>query len=313
MSSLDDVLRPVLAPAALLTFDSPPAWWRDHLARTAAFTVPIDRAIVGAASVDRVGFAFAGGYAAALHAMVPALPRETLASFAATEEGGAHPRAIATTLAHAPEGGFLLRGEKKWVTLGPDGGVVLVVARLADVGDGERPRLRVVRIDSRAPGVTITPLEHTGLVPEIPHASIRFDDVRVPGDAVLHGDGYDAYLKPFRTLEDLHVHAALWAWLVALGVRSGWPRELLARGAALIALSRGLVVEPAASSHVHVVLGGLVEESKALVAALEPEWAKVDPHVRARWERDRAILGVAGSARAQRFTRAWEAIAASRS
>lgn len=311
--TLDAVLAAVLRPGPVLAYDTPAAWWRDHLARTAAFDLPIDRAIAGAACVDRLGFAFAGGYAAALQAMVPSLPRETLASFAATEEGGAHPRAIQTTLAHAEGGGFVLRGSKKWVTLGPEGGTVLVVARLADAPTAEdRPRLRVVRVETNAPGVTITPLEHTTFVPEIPHAAIRFDDVRVPGEAMLHGDGYDAYLKPFRTIEDLHVHAALWGWLLGIGVRETWPKELLVRASALLVTTRALAAESPSSAAVHVALGGVVEESKALVAALEPCWSGVDPHLSARWNRDRVLLSVATSARVQRLAKAWEALTRSR-
>jgi acyl-CoA dehydrogenase len=311
--TLDQALDAALAPGPMLTFETPAAWWKDHLARTAAFDVPIDRAIVGAASVDRLGFAFAGGYAAALSAMVPSLPRETLASFAATEEGGAHPRAIKTTLTHAQGGGFVLSGAKKWVTLGPDGGAAVVVARLADARSAEdRPRLRVVRVDAGAPGMTITPLEHTAFVPEIPHASIRFDDVRIASEAVLPGDGYDLYLKPFRTIEDIHVHAALWSWLLAIGVRAMWPKELLARATALLVSTRALAAEPATSPQLHVALGGVIEESKALVLAIEPCWSAVDTHLRARWERDKVLLSVATSARVQRLAKAWETLAIQR-
>jgi hypothetical protein len=307
VTTLDDVLSHVLAPGPMLAFDSARGWWPDHLARTTHYAAAIDRAIVGAARVDRLGFAFAGGYAAALQAMVPSLSPSTLASFAATEEGGVHPRAITTTLTER-DGGFRLDGAKKWVTLGPDGGEVLVVAKLA--GSSERPVLRVARVDARAAGVTITPLPDTPFVPEIPHASIRFEVVRV--DAVLDGDGYDAYLKPFRTIEDIHVHAALWAWLVAIGVRSGWPRELVAAATALLVAIRALASEDPRSPHTHVALGGVIAASNGLVTSLDPSWASVDADLRARWQRDRALLGVASAARAKRLERAWEAHAPQR-
>ena len=292
----------------MLTFDSSPAWWADHLARTAALVSPIDRAIVGATRIDRLGFAFAGGYAAALHAMVPSIAMETLASFAATEERGAHPRAITTTLTSAGDG-FALSGSKKWVTLGPDGGEVLVVARLGESTANERPTLRVVRVDARGHGVTITALPQAPFVPEIAHASISFDDVRLAAHAVLPGDGYDAYLKPFRTIEDIHVHAALWAWLIAIGVRARWPREVVAAATALLVATRALSFEPASSPHVHVALGGVIAATKGLVASLDSSWANVDPALRARWERDRVLLDVASSARAKRLERAWEILA----
>lgn len=305
--SLEPVLRAILVPASPRSFDSPAAWWREHHAETHALARPIDRAIVGATLVDALGFAFAGGYAAALQSMVPSLPGDRLASFAATEEQGAHPRSIQTTLTPAEGGGFVVDGQKRWVTLGPDGGEILVVARLAEAS-AERPTLRVVRVDAHADGVTITPLPHAAFVPEIPHASVRLERVRVDADAILPGDGYDAYLKPFRTIEDVHVHAALWAWLAATGVRHGFPRELVARATALVVGARALAEASPSEPSVHVALGGIVEESKALVAAMEGAWALVPEGLRARWERDRVILGVAGKARAQRFEKAWTSL-----
>ena len=42
----------------------------------------------------------------------------------------------------------------------------------------------------------------------------------VHGEAdLLPGDGYDIYLKPFRTIEDIHVHAALIGYLVGVARR----------------------------------------------------------------------------------------------
>ena len=50
---------------------------------------------------------------------------------------------------------------------------------------------------------------------EIPHAEVGLDRVRVEASAVLPGDGYADYVKPFRTIEDAHVHCALLGYLVA--------------------------------------------------------------------------------------------------
>jgi acyl-CoA dehydrogenase len=293
------MLETLLNPPPIVTFDSAAAWWQDHLRATRHLERPIDRAIAGAARVDRLGYAFAGGYAAALRAMVPDLPGDTLASFAATEKGGNSPRKIETTLAEG-----VLNGRKSWVTLGPEGGVVLVVARVP--GDGPRPELRVVRVDASAPGVTITPLPHMPIVPEIPHASISFDGVAVAPSDVLPGDGYDRYLKPFRTIEDLHVHAALLAWLLAVGARSGWPRAPRERALAALIGARGLAEMDPSSPVTHVALGGLLAETRGILADLEPCWATAEPELRARWDRDRPLLEVAGAARSRRLERAWE-------
>ncbi len=56
-------------------------------------------AVAGGAGARGVGEAFLGGYRAALRRLVPDLPRDRAVCLCASEEvGGAHPRAIATTL-----------------------------------------------------------------------------------------------------------------------------------------------------------------------------------------------------------------------
>jgi acyl-CoA dehydrogenase len=45
------------------------------------------------------------------------------------------------------------------------------------------------------------------------------------------------------------------------------------------------------------------------VAELEAAWASVPDEECERWQRDRAILRVAGKARGERLARAWEALA----
>lgn len=302
------LFRALLRPEPARAHESAAAWWADHVATTAELARPIDRAIAGAAIVDRLGYAFAGGYAAALAALVPALDRDRLASLAATEEGGAHPRAIATTLSRQEGDRWVLRGRKRWVTLGPEGGTLLVVARLAAPPPGapaDRPTLRVVRVDARAPGVTIEPLAHMPFVPEIPHASVVLDGVAVRDDDLLPGDGYDAYLKPFRTIEDVHVHAALLAWLLAIAARAGWPRALSERLLAVLAATRALAASDPSAPETHVALAGAIAETRAVIDACEPAWERVDPALRARWQRDRALLDVASKARAARLERAW--------
>jgi acyl-CoA dehydrogenase len=298
------LLSAVLSPPPVRTFESAAAWWADHVAITRGLERPIDRAILGATVVDRLGFAFAGGYAAALSSLVPTLPRETLASLAATEDGGAHPRAITTTLTRDGDA-FVLTGKKRWVTLGPEGGVVLVVARRAESAGSERPELVVVRVPSAAAGVTITPLAHMPFVPEIPHAELALERVRVSAGDVLPGDGYERYLKPFRTIEDLHVHAGLLAFLSAIGARAGWPLPVRERLALLLVAVRALSAEDPSSPETHVALGGALSSAHALLAEIDPLWATAPEETRTLFARDRALLMVAGKARASRLAKAW--------
>src|SRR5690242_10869360 len=120
------LLRSLLGPLpGLVTLASTPEWWAHHRAVTAACTTRIDEAIVGGFHADRVAYAFASGYQAALHALVPDLPRENIASLCATEQGGAHPRNIRSSLAPGENGGFVLDGNKRWATLSADASTFL--------------------------------------------------------------------------------------------------------------------------------------------------------------------------------------------
>src|SRR5581483_10750269 len=166
-----DILREVLAPLPAEPYDGVEAWWSAYSARDRD---PVDAAIAGGARADRVAWAFASGYAAALRALLPSLGKMR-ACVAATEEKGAHPRAIQTTLE-----GTRVRGKKQWVTLGKWAEVLLVVAKEGE-RDG-RPVLRVVKVDGK--NVRIVSSTAAPFVPEIEHAQIEIDTDGEP----LEGD-----------------------------------------------------------------------------------------------------------------------------
>ena len=98
--------------------------------------------------------------------------------------------------------------------------------------------LRMVRVSARAPGIRIAPMPETPFAPEIPHAEVTYEDVWVPEPAVLPGSGWTRWARPFRTLEDTHVHAALLAYLVKVGRRAGWDKAVLERLLAAVAAAR---------------------------------------------------------------------------
>ena len=306
---MDQLLRRVLTaiPADVAELR---AWWDATAAERAAWKAPVDRALVGGALADRIGFAFAGGYAAALHTLVPATAG-AITALCATEEGGAHPRAIKTSLASDGAGGFVLDGKKRWGTIASSASWLLVVASTGNDAEGKN-RLRVVRVPAGAPGVTITPIS-APFVPEIPHAEITLANVAVPGDAVLPGDGYDDYLKPFRTVEDLHVHAALLGYLIGVVRRHRLGSELLERLCALAVATRTLALADAKAATTHAALAGVLDLVTGVVGEIEQRWAAAasapDPE-HGRWQRDRALLQVAGKARAARRERAWQLLGA---
>jgi acyl-CoA dehydrogenase len=300
----------VTAPLPEGSVDDVDAWWDLHRARAGAFDVPVDRAMAAALCMDRLGWAFASGYQEALRRLVPDLPPAAKTALCATEAGGNHPRAIQTSLVTQGDA-YRLDGTKTFTTLGAAADVLLVVARdagaVAEGGDAPRGRvpLLVVRIPSSREGVHVAPMPALPFVPEVQHAESRFQGVHVAADERLPGDGYAAYLKPFRTIEDIHVHAALLAWLLGTGRRLGWPPGLLERLLVGAITARSLALARPDAAAVHLAVAGLLAQTATVLEALEPCWDAAPAPLRERWRRDRRLLGVAQGARARRSEVAW--------
>lgn len=269
------------------------------------FQGSVERALWAGFHADRLGFAFAGGYSAALrrlfeHAQVP-LPAG-IVCLAASESGGAHPRAIATRL--DKEGGaLLLRGEKTFATLASASDELLVVASRGQTPDGKN-RLRVVRVPRTARGVVIEDRAPTPFAPEIPHAMVRLVDVVVEDPAVLPGDGYDVWLKPFRTIEDTHVVASTVGYLAGAARAYDWDRGVLAELVSAGLLLVDICARDPSAPLTHVALAGALSSTRRLVASLESEWAKASEEERTRWHRDLPLMLVAENARAKRLEKA---------
>ena len=210
-AALDHCLR---APTTVPPLDSVDQWWPGWAALAAQPSSPMALALLGGFAADRVGWAFAAGYQSALRTLVPSLPVQALAAFCVTEEGGNRPRDIRTLITPGAGGGFTVSGAKRWTTLGPQGTLLLVTGRLAGAAPDERPAFKVALMQAAQPGVTIVPMPETAFVPEVPHARIQLQDVAIEPSSLLPGDGYDTYVKPFRTLEDIHVTAAVLAYLL---------------------------------------------------------------------------------------------------
>lgn len=273
---------------------------------TLATLATLDRAALAGFAADRLGFAFAGGYRAALTRLVPSIgPR---ASLAATERGGVHPRAIATTLGEPDvTGRCVLHGEKSWITLGTRATELLVVARLAErEGPGS---LRVVRLPATREGVTLRPGVGTPFAPELPHAEARFEGVGIAAEEVLVGDGYDDYLKPFRTIEDIHVLGAALGYLVRVGREYGWPRAFTERALAALLTLRDLNAQEPRAPETHVALGGALSLVRTLLDDAAPHWELAQADERERFTRDRPLLEIAGRAREARLDAAWRHLA----
>lgn len=284
--------------------------WRARFARAASgVTEPADLALLAGFTADRVAYAFAGGYEAALDRLTRGklddARRRRPTSLCITEEGGGHPRAVKTTLTELPDGRLSIRGRKQWATGAPLADLLLVAASTGVDGAG-RNRLALVAIDARAPGVTLTKMPDPPFAPELPHAQVELDGVIATAADVLPGDGYEAYVKPFRTIEDTHVFLALVGYLIRGARAHGAPREPIERAVATALALREIASMDPSAPETHVALAGALDLGRSLFDRADEIWEGAPAEVRARWERDRALSMVAERARSERRARAWE-------
>ncbi len=276
-----------------------PEVWEAYGHERSSGLSPFATAVLVASRVDRLGFAFAVGYSAALEHMIDGV--RLPCALCVTEAKGNSPRAIETTLERKDDR-YELGGTKTFVTFGSSAETLLVVARTGTKPDG-RPDLAVVQIPADREGVLLQKLPETPFAPEVPHAGVQFEGVWVLPNERLPGDGYLDYVKPFRTIEDIHVVGATLGYLVGLARRTQAATALISELTAdLVALDR-LREAPPLDPRVHIALHGVYQRVTRLIAG--EELARLldsaPEEERDRWERDQPLLQVASKARAARF------------
>lgn len=309
------MLADLLATTAPTNLDGLDAWWSATASARGSLASTIDRALLGGVQADRIGFAFAVGYSEALRFLVPAL--DGIAALCATEAEGNHPRAIRTRVEESAGGQLALTGHKKWATAANRARTLLVVASRGSDPTTQRNQLVVVRVPIPSPNLHIRSAA-APFVPEIEHAEIELAGVPITRDQILPGDGYDDYLKPFRTVEDLHVHAALVGYLIGVARRHALPHEHVESLLALASTTRALASLDLRAPTTHLALAGLLDLVTRVVADLERAWSSTTSSGTAesgsaewqRWQRDRPLLQVAGKARTARRETARSALAA---
>lgn len=273
------------------------AFWA---ATRAARTGPtIEQAIASGFQADRVGYAFLGSYAAAIRVLDPSLGPDDVGALCASEAGGAHPKAIETTLRDGR-----LEGMKQYVSGGSFATHLLVIATAGTNADGTK-QLKLAKLAVNAPGVEVDDLPPLPFMPEIPHAAVTFK--AAPVERVFDGDGYTSALKPFRTIEDLHVFAGVLGYLLRVARRYGWGQGAQERLLASLATARHLAAQPADAPETHLALAGFLSSTRELVASFD--WATVEPGEAERFRRDQPLLRVAEKARDARRQKAWSLLA----
>ena len=285
-------------------------WWLRHRDLGTSVKDQFGHAIAGGVAADRIGWAFASGYQAALHALFAEAPDERICALCVTEAEGNSPKAIKSSL-RKDGNSWLLNGAKRWTTLGPEGSTFFVAAR-DEIASGERPSIRIVNVSSGVSGLKIQIMPATNFIPEVPHAQLQFENLKIAPTAILPGDGYAMYVKPFRTVEDIHINAAILAYLVREARRLDWPAQWIERTFSLLIVLQELSKEDPSAPQTHIALAGALAIGAGLIAEADGLWDKTpaDPAA-ARWQRDRALFGIAARARAARTERAWQRLAGS--
>jgi alkylation response protein AidB-like acyl-CoA dehydrogenase len=200
-----------------------------------------------------------------------------------------------------------LDGEKSWVLRAADPFSIHVLARAADGPASGPGSLVVVTVRHDARGVSLHEGRPQSVVPELPHASARFDGVAIEPVAVLAGDGYADHARPFRLVEDLCLAACALAWLLGEAGRYRWPDDWRQRAVAAVVMLRDAHARRSDDAAIEVLAAGALSLASGVVDGVDAAsdgggWPEAS---RARWQRDRVLLSGAGGVRAERARSAW--------
>ncbi|RCV48916.1 acyl-CoA dehydrogenase family protein [Marinitenerispora sediminis] len=118
---------------------------------------------------------------------VPELLSGRLGATAATEAGGgSHVSAVTTSARRLPDGGFVLNGDKSHITNAPMADLMMIVGRVAGIGDRD---ITLFLVDKDQAGVERGGHEELLGLRASPLGPIALRDVEVPADRVLGGVG----------------------------------------------------------------------------------------------------------------------------
>jgi len=267
--------------------------WYASLLEQLGQAAPFELALLGGRLAATPGLAFLAGYQAALRALWPAAPW-SLGALCVTEHKSTRPADMATRIA-----GLNLEGRKDFVTAAEAADWLLVAAR--EEAQGAAPRLALAVVRNGDPGVRVEPLPALPLMPDIGHARLHLHAAHCER---LAGDGWDDYVKPFRSIEDCHVLGAFSAWLYGVGEECAWPETLQLRLLGLLAGCAEVARQNPAAPSSHLLLAGLFAQFDSLRSELDGAFASAPGHWAQLWQRDKGLLAIAGSARAKRLAKA---------
>ena len=265
--------------------------WFAELSESTVGTQSCEMAIYGGRLAATPGLAFLAGYQAALRALVPSAP-QGIGALCLTEQGSSKAADMQTRLLDGH-----ITGRKDFVIGGNAAQWLIILAR--DEADQQAPHLTAVLVAVESTGVTLQPGPILAMLPDMPHSSVQFQQAQCQ---VLAGDGWNDYSKAFRTLEDAHVLAALCAWLYGQSLLDQWPQGLKLQLLGVLAGLKETLQQPHKEAATHLLLAGLLAQFADLQAqitqALNTHSSQTTTQA---WQRDKAILEIARSARMRRL------------
>lgn len=271
-------------------------WYAQLLAQHGAGTA-LELAVLGGYRAASPGLAFMAGYQAALRALWPAAPL-SLGALCVTEQRSTRPADLQCRL--LADG---LRGSKDYLAGGTDVQWLLVAARIEP--PDERAQLGLYVLPSDAAGVQITAGPPLPMLPDVPHARLQLSAAAAER---LPGDGWADYVKPFRSLEDLHVLTAMCAWVYGIGVRQDWPLALRLRLLAVLAGCAGVADMQLHTASGHLALAAVSAQFSDLRAPLNVAFNDGPAHLAEQWRRDQRVLDLAQVARDKRLSMALQTL-----
>jgi acyl-CoA dehydrogenase len=132
---------------------------------------------------------------------------DVVASFALTEPGAGSNPAGLRTHARRDGGGWVIEGQKQFITNAPIADLFVVFARTRDAQPKD-PGIAVFLVPADAPGVTVGPKDAKMGQEGAWTADVTFTDVRVPADALVGGEEAAGYRAAMTSLARGRIHVA---------------------------------------------------------------------------------------------------------
>lgn len=290
-------------PACPATGDWLPAWNAAQSAHGGGG--PFTAAMAAALRADRVAWAFFSGYQGALQAAFGTAPG-SLGTFC-VNEAGRKITDIATTLEREGER-VVLRGDKSWALTGFDDLTLFVLARHSNAPAKGPGSLAVLRLPVGSAGVECERPRLQEIVPELPHAAIRFESAPVEPSQLVPGDGYADHAKPFRLREDVFVTGCVLAYLLAEAKAGSWPTAWSQRAIAVVSMLEAYARLDPRQPETIIAVAGALSFAGDVIREAEQQWAPHQRDAQDRWLRDRRILALGKEARRQRTIQSWGAV-----